>query len=101
MKVYIAGAISCCPNYKEKFAEYERAEIGRGNIVLNPAALPEGMSSGDYMRICFAMIDCADIVKFLPDFIYSDGAMLEHQYCLYTSKPFASYPSPKGKGDLF
>lgn len=37
-----------------------------GHIVLNPAHLPEGMKSADYMRICLAMIDSADLVAFLP-----------------------------------
>ena len=42
--------------------------------------LPEGMEPGDYMRICFSMIDCADVVVLLPDWVESAGAKLERAY---------------------
>ena len=44
------------------------------------------MTAGDYMRICFAMIDTADMVVFLPDYYESKGAMLEHAYARYIGK---------------
>ena len=44
------------------------------------------MDSADYMRICFAMIDCADIVGFLRDWEDSPGARLEQSYCRYIGK---------------
>lgn len=56
-------------------------------VVLNPAVLPAGMAPADYMRICFAMIDTADAVMFIPDWEQSEGAKLEHQYCKYIGKP--------------
>ena len=86
MKVYIAGRITGNPHYEGKFAEAERMLSDQGHIVLNPAALPCGMSRADYMRICFAMIDCADLVYFLPDWQDSPGAKLEHSYCRYIQK---------------
>ena len=86
MKVYIAGKISGDPNYREKFAAEQECLEDQGHIVLNPAELPEGMSSADYMRICFAMIDCADVVMFLPDWENSEGAKLERAYCEYVDK---------------
>lgn len=60
MKVYIAGKITGDPNYKGKFAAEAEKIRAAGHIALNPAELPEGMEPGDYMRICFAMIDVAD-----------------------------------------
>ena len=93
MKVYIAGKITGDPDYKDKFAEYEALERRRGNIVLNPAVLPEGMHSADYIRICFAMIDTADVVRLLPDWRFSFGAKLEKQYCDYIAKPTELYPT--------
>ena len=54
--------------------------------MLNPAELPEGMDQADYMRICFAMIDVADAVVFLPDAAESAGARLEMAYCEYIEK---------------
>lgn len=43
-------------------------------------------SKEDYMRICFAMIDVADLVVFLPDAKDSAGARLEKAYCEYVGK---------------
>lgn len=44
------------------------------------------MAPADYMRICFAMIDVADAVVFLPDAAESAGARLEKAYCEYVGK---------------
>lgn len=86
MKAYIAGKITGVPDYKKKFQQGVEALEKEGFVVLNPAVLPEGMSPADYMKICFAMIDVADVVAFLPDWTFSDGARLECDYCSYTSK---------------
>ena len=85
-KIYIAGKITGDPDYKAKFEAAAEAYKKKGYIVLNPAVLPSGMQSADYMRICFAMIDTADVVAFLPGYETSPGAQLELQYCLYTDK---------------
>ncbi len=85
-KVYIAGKITGDPDYKAKFTEVENFYKKKGYIVLNPAVLPSGMQPADYMRICFAMIDTADVVAFLPDFKRSTGADVEHAYCCYIDK---------------
>ena len=86
MKVYIAGKITGDPGYRDKFAAAEIQLGGQGHTVLNPAELPSGMSREDYMRICFAMIDVADAVVFLPDAADSAGARLERAYCEYVEK---------------
>lgn len=86
MKIYIAGKITGDPDYRAKFADAQRQIEAQGHIVLNPATLPEGMEPGDYMRICFAMIDAADEVRFLPCSIFSNGANLEYTYCKYCKK---------------
>jgi len=44
------------------------------------------LTPADYMRLCFAMIDIADGVIFLPDYKDSMGAMLELEYCSYIGK---------------
>lgn len=87
MKIYIAGKISGDGNYREKFRRAAELLEGQGHIVLNPAGLPEGMAPADYMRICFAMMETADEVVFLPDYCDSKGAMLEYQWCRYVGKP--------------
>lgn len=86
LKVYIAGKITGDPEYKRKFLAAHMEQRNEGHIVLNPAHLPEGMKSADYMRICLAMIDSAGMVAFLPDWEDSPGARLEHDYCEYVGK---------------
>lgn len=86
MKVYIAGQISGIPNYRERFSAAVKNKEDEGDIVLNPAELPEGMEKRDYMKICFAMIDVADKVCFIPGWEMSQGAMIEHCYCQYINK---------------
>ena len=93
MKVYIAGKITGDPKYRYQ-AKFQRAATGLrmcGNIVLNPADLPEGMEAADYMRICMAMIDVADAVVFLPDAAESAGARLEMAYCEYIEKEYETW----------
>ncbi len=85
-KIYIAGKITGDPNYKEKIADVQKDLEAEGYIVLNPAVLPQGLTSAEYMKICFAMIDTADAVAFIEGFVDSPGAMLELEYCKYTKK---------------
>lgn len=86
-KAYIAGKITGNENYKQEFDEV-KAYFSERFVVLNPADLPEGMSKADYMRICFAMIDTADIVVFMDGWSCSEGATLEKQYCDYIGKAY-------------
>lgn len=86
MIAYIAGKITGDPNYHAKFNTGQQALEYEGYIVINPADLPEGMRPAHYMRVCFAMIDIADVVAFLPDWQDSRGAILEHDYCEYVGK---------------
>lgn len=86
MKVYIAGKITGDPDYRKKFEEVALKFELEGETVLDPSVLPEGMTPADYMRICLAMIDTADLVVFMKDFRQSRGAMLEHAWCEYTGK---------------
>ena len=39
-----------------------------------------------YMRLCFGMIDAADVLFALPDAKESKGAKLEIAYCRYVGK---------------
>ena len=86
MKIYIAGKITGDPGYHYHFHKAEAELYKRGDIPINPAALPEGMTPADYMRLCFGMIDAADILFALPDAKESKGAKLEIAYCRYVGK---------------
>lgn len=85
-KIYISGKITGDPDYKAKFEAAAEAYKKKGYTVLCPSWMPAGMQPADYMRICFAMIDTADVVAFLPGFSKSPGARLEAEYCFYTDK---------------
>ena len=98
-KLYIAGKITGDPDYREKFADAENFYTARGYTVLTPAALPEGMRPADYMRICFAMIDTADAVAFLPGFRQSAGAGVEYAYCCYIDKNIRRFEDDKARSD--
>lgn len=86
MKIYIAGKITGDKGYKAKFRAAAKALEETGHTVLNPTTIPAGLSNADGMRICFAMMDAADVVLFLRDYQESQGAMLEWQWCQYVEK---------------
>ena len=96
-KIYIAGKITGDPDYKAKFEEAENFYKKKDFTVLTPTCLPSGMQPSDYMRICFAMIDTADVVAFLPDFKQSAGAEVEHAYCRYIDKNIRHYEDDRNK----
>lgn len=90
-KVYIAGRITGVKDYKERFAEERRIWEEKGWAVLDPSVLPEGMMPADYMRICLAMIDTADVVVMMKGWRLSGGARVEYNYCRYTGKKAVEY----------
>ena len=85
-KIYIAGKMTGDPNYKAKFAKAEQSILANGDIPLNPARNPAGLTNAEYMRIDMAMMDVADTVMFLPGWMGSEGAKLERHYCEYVGK---------------
>lgn len=85
MKIYIAGKIAGDKRYKAKFAAAKNLQAA-DHVVLNPATIPQGMSNADNMRLCFAMMEAADVVLFLRDYQESQGAMLEWAWCQYVGK---------------
>ena len=86
MKVYIAGKITGNDHYREEFAAAEEKLRALGYIPINPAILPEGLDSRDYMRICLAMLDSADAIALLPTWAHSGGTKIELALAKYTGK---------------
>ena len=88
MRIYIAGKITGDSNLKVKFATLKEELEQPGDVILNPAELPSGLTAEEYMRLCFAMIDMSDVVIFQSDYIESKGALLELEYCKYANKMY-------------
>ena len=85
IKIYISGAISNDPNFKNKFKKAEE-KLKKESIVLNPANLPEGMKYTDYMKICMPMVEIADAIFILKDWKTSKGAKAEVEYAKALNK---------------
>lgn len=100
MKIYIAGKITGDTEYREKFQETAQRLQNMGHVVLNPAILPDGLEQVDYMRICLAMLEAADLALFLPDYWESQGAMIEWAWCQRVGKACAELDASKLKEPL-
>lgn len=85
MKIYISGAISNDPNYKDKFDAAEKGLIAEGHLIVNPAK----NNAGDYAEYVdiglFELMRC-DAIYMLPDWRTSVGARLELHYATATGK---------------
>lgn len=78
MKVYIAGPMSGLAEFNRPEFMLSAARLSHaGNIVLNPATLPDGLSQREYMDICTAMLRCADTIYMLKGWANSSGARAE------------------------
>ena len=92
MKIYISGAITNNPNYKEDFEraeDYLQREYPKAEII-NPALvnshLPKSTTHEEYMRMSFCMLDMADSVYFINGWEESKGANQEYGYALAKDK---------------
>ena len=85
MNIYIAGKISGDLDYKAKFDALEAGLKKRwgSSAILNPASLPFGMTTKDYMAICISMLIRADMIILLPDWETSPGATIEKMLAEY------------------
>lgn len=87
MIIYIAGRMAGLPDYgRAHFMAAAERLRSQGEIVLNPAELPEGMPPARYMPICLALLEAADAVFMLTGWEQSAGAQIEHQYAAYQHK---------------
>lgn len=88
MKIYISGAITNNPNYKEDFEraeDYLQREYPSADII-NPALvnsfLPKSTTHEEYMRMSFCMLDMCDSIYLLKGFEKSCGSNRELGYAM-------------------
>lgn len=85
LKVFLSGPISSrMETYKAEFDDAARIVSEAGHLPLNPATLPIGMENRDYMRICLAMLDSADLLLQPPGWGKSAGAIAERTVAMKT-----------------
>ena len=78
-KIYISGPMSGIAELnRPAFDSATQKILLDGNIPLNPAILPDGLTQPQYMDICMAMLRCADEMLMLPDWENSAGARAEY-----------------------
>ena len=84
MRIYISGAISNDPNYKQKFDDAEMLLKAQGYEVINPTVLSAltGLSYEEYMELDFHLIDMCGAMYMLEGWEMSCGANREYGYAL-------------------
>lgn len=81
MIVYLSGPMTGIKDFnKPEFRKQAHRERMRGNIALNPAALPLGLRYESYMDIAMAQIRACDEILVLKGFSESKGALAELAY---------------------
>lgn len=85
--VYVAGKITGNENYLSDFSIAVTKLKNQGyEKIINPCCLPDNLEYEQYMTICFAMIDAADIVYFQSNWYGSAGAEREEKYAIAKGK---------------
>lgn len=74
---FLSGKITGDPNYKEKFAQYQKKYEELGYIVINPCSFNEELPYNVLMALTSTAVAESDVIVTLPDWADSNGAMRE------------------------
>ena len=92
MKIYISGAITNNPDYKEDFEraeDYLQREYPSADII-NPALvnsfLPKSTTYEEYMKMSFCMLDMCEAIFMMRGWEKSCGANRELGYAIAKKK---------------
>lgn len=78
--IYLAGPMTGIPEFNKPAFNAKAEELQQeGYIVLNPAALPNGLKWEEYMYICIPMLSVAEEIYMLKGWENSKGALIEHK----------------------
>lgn len=81
MKVFISGPMTGYPEHnRPAFFKVAEKILSNGDIPLNPAIFPDGLTYNEYMTLCEGMLKIADKVVMLPGWKGSKGALTEHRF---------------------
>jgi hypothetical protein len=86
MKIYISGAITSDPNYREKFQLAEQYLSSQGHVPISPTIVPEGLTRQEYLNIDFAFIGICDAIYMLHGWQESRGSREEYWHALRLKK---------------
>lgn len=85
-KVYISGAITNDPDYKQKFKDAQKKLKKDGYIPVNPTWIQAELAWEEYMYIDLAMLHICDAVYMMKGWKESNGAKIEYNMAMLEGK---------------